>query len=255
MFFLLSKLFWFVVAPSHVIIWLIIAAAILLYLNRIRTAKWVASAAAVIAVLIGLLPFGAWLMAGLENNYPLRKTPTHVDGIIVLGGGSRTDIFLARQSIATDHGLPRLVETAMLARRYPNARVVFTGGSGDPRQQNFPEAITARHILLGLGVPPAQLVVEGKSRNTWENFVFTKQIIKPRPGETWLLVTSAFHMPRALGIAERVGWQVQPWPVDYFTTDHIRFTPEAVIDNIERTDIAFHEYLGLLTYRLSGKSA
>nr|WP_243846462.1 YdcF family protein [Rhizomicrobium palustre] len=201
------------------------------------------------------MPVGAWLIQGVENRYEHPAAPNRVDGILILGGGSKTDILLSRHALGMDHGLVRLVEGAVLARQYPSAKVVFSGGSGDPRHQEMPEAISARAILLSLGVPPERLTIEGKSRNTWENFVFTKEIVKPKPGDTWLLVTSGFHMPRSAGIAQKVGWKVLPWPVDFTTPARVPFSPETVPENLERTDLAVHEYIGAVIYRLTGKAS
>lgn len=256
MFFLLSKIFWLIAAPSHVLAWTIIAAAVLMFFGRVRAARWVAAASACITILFGFLPLGIWLMQQHENLYPHPPVPSHVDGILILGGGSDPAIVLGRHAlVGGDFGSTRLTGAAILAKRYPSARIVFTGGSGDPRQQEIGEAVSAKIVLLSLGIAPQRLTFEGKSRNTWENFVFTKAIVKPKPGETWLLATSAFHMPRSMAIACKTGWKVTPWATDYLTAPHIRFQPENFADNLRITDLVFKEYLGMAVYRLSGKAA
>ena len=254
MFFLLSKLFWLLAAPSHLIAWLSIASAILLFSGKGRAARWTSLACAILFVAFGFLPLGAWLLQRHEDLYARPAYPAQVDGILILGGGNDPDIVLGRNALTVDPALSRQVAASVLARRYPTARIVFTGGSGDPRRQNVSESTSAFRILTALGVSPARLILEKKSRNTWENFVFTKALVKPKPGETWLLATSAFHMPRAMAIAKRVGWPIEPWPTDYMTAKKIRFAPEDLILNLEKTDTVFREYAGILVYRLSGKA-
>lgn len=255
MFFLLSKLFWLAIAPSHLLVWLMIAVAVLLYLNRLRPAKRLAIASAVFGVAIGVLPVGPWLMRAIENGYARPAYPAHVDGVLVLGGGQDTALFRSRGVIGTDEALPRLVATAELARRYPAARVVFAGGSGRPGDLQNSESGVAKVILLGLGVAPERLILEGKSRNTFENFTFAKALVKPKPHETWLLVSAAFHLPRATAIARRVGWTVVPWPANYYTSRGLGYRPDDILKNVNLTDQAVHELIGLAVYRISGKSA
>ena len=255
MFFLLSKLFWLVFVPSHLIVWLVLAAALLLWRNRPHQARWPAIAAAALLILFGVLPTGAWLTQRLENTDTRPAYPDRVDGVLILGGGNDPIILKSRGVMAPDRALSRLVAAYELSRRYPEARIVFSGGSGEITDQSISESTAAQRILFEIGLSESRLTLEGKSRNSWENFVFTKGIVKPKAGEIWLLATSAFHMPRAMAISRRVGWTMVPWPTDYMTGRRLRYSLQNVPQNLERTDTAIHEYIGLLTYRLSGKSA
>ena len=116
------------------------------------------------------------------------------------------------------------------------------------------EARTARAILTGLGLAPQRIVLEAASRNTWENFVFSRAIVKPKPGQSWVLVTSAFHMPRAMAIATKTGWPMLAWPSDYSTAADNHFEFIEFPDNLKRFDLAVHENIGLLAYRLTGRA-
>ena len=253
MFFLASKLFWMIFAPSNLALWLILAGAVLLLLKRERPAKWCTLSGVGMFVAFGLLPLGVWLMQPLENRYPHPPLPAQVDGILILGGGLNADMLPARGVIGMRDAAPRLIGAFDLARRYPASRVVFSGGN--PDKPESPEAAAAKHILRQIGLPPGRLLLEDKSRNTWENFVFSKKLAKPKPGEVWVLCTSAYHMPRAMGVARRVGWKVIPWATDYRTYGHSRYSPLSLIENLERSDIAVHEWIGLLVYRLKGRTA
>jgi uncharacterized SAM-binding protein YcdF (DUF218 family) len=113
-----------------------------------------------------------------------------------------------------------------------------------------------RELWLSLGVPAEQMVFEEKSRNTWENAVFTRDLVKPKPGETWLLVTSAWHMPRSVGIFRHVGFPVVPYPVAYRTFgDGREFRGYvSILDRLALLDLGVREWIGLLAYRLAGKT-
>jgi uncharacterized SAM-binding protein YcdF (DUF218 family) len=177
------------------------------------------------------------------------------DGIIALGGVvSSTTV--PRGAIGLSQDAERLTETATLAHRYPNARVVFSGGTFGARSEAENEAVIAERFLTDLGVDKSRITLEPRSLSTEQNAVFTRDIIMPQPGQRWLLVTSASHMPRAVGAFRRAGFPVVPYPVGYTTTglpgDYwtIRFEVSA---NLVRTDIAIHEWLGLIAYRLTGR--
>jgi len=252
---MLSKFVGAIIQPSHLIVWLGVISAVLAFSNRPRLARVFAAIATIVLVAFGFGPVGMWAVYHLENTYTRPAFPEHVDGVIVLSGGSNSAVLLSRGVLAPDQALGRLVTAYELSRRYPDARIVFTGGSGSTNPRALPETIAAQRILTDMGLAPARLTLEGKSRNTWENFVFTKAIVKPKPGETWLLATSAFHLPRSMAIAKRVGWLVVPWPTDYLTTRRFHYSPSDVLKNLQMADLAMHEYVGLLVYRLTGRSA
>lgn len=253
MFFILSKLFWLFFAPSHLALWVTIAGVTLLFLKRERAGRWCTATGAALFVAFGYLPTGFWLMRPIENRYPHPPLPAHVDGILVLGGGLSANVLVSRGEIGMPESESRLVGAFELSRRYPEARVVFSGGT--PDAMAIPETVAAQHVFDQMGLAPNRLTLENRSRNTWENFVFTKALVKPNPGEVWILCTSADHLPRAMGIARRVGWKMIPWATDYMTLRHGLTISSAFVDNLKRTDMAAHEWYGLLGYALNGRSA
>ena len=253
MFFVLSKLFWILAQPSHWLGFLVLATAISLMLRWNRAARFCAVAAALLLVLAGFLAVP--LARTLEDQYPRPPLPAHVDGILVLGSGFDTALFRARGAPATNSGIWRLEAGFALARRYPGARLVFTGGSGALGGAPFSEAETARVLLNEMGQDPKQLILEDRSRNTYENILFSKAIVKPKPGEVWLLATAAMHMPRAMAIARKLDWPMTPWPSDYFTAPSGGGNLLSVTGNFAYIDYVVHEWIGLLAYRLSGKAA
>ena len=145
------------------------------------------------------------------------------------------------------------MEGFIAARHHPEARVVFSGGSGALGGSQYSEAETARYVLEGLGLDPTRLTLEARSRNTYENIVFSKEMVKPRPGEVWLLATSAAHMPRAMAIARQQAWPMLPWPTDYMTSPD-RSGTWLGSGGLGLADYAVHEWVGIIAYRLTGKA-
>jgi uncharacterized SAM-binding protein YcdF (DUF218 family) len=202
-------------------------------------------------------PLGNLLLYPLESRFPpwdpSRGAP---DGIIVLGGSVDTDLSAAHRTPVVAHAADRLLAPTELARRYPNARIVFTGGNANLLSTDAREADYSAPILETAGIAKQRLILERESRNTYENAIFTKQLVAPKPGERWLLVTSAFHMPRSIGIFRKAGFDVEAYPVDWRMggrEDLLSFTNSAG-DGLGRTEVAVREWIGLVAYRLMGRT-
>jgi uncharacterized SAM-binding protein YcdF (DUF218 family) len=255
MFFSASKIFWLLVAPSHVLGLLVLAAALFALVGWARMARNFTVAAALLLLAAGILPLGTVMTRALEDRYPRPPWPAHVDGILILSPGFDTATLKERGAPATNAGEMRVVGGFEAARRYPRARVVFSGGSGVLGGAAYSEAETARYIFAQLGLDPARLLLETHSRNTYENILYSKALAQPRRGEVWLMTTSAIHMPRAMGIARKLNWPVLPWPTDYLTGTQSASADFNIVDNLGATDYAAHEWIGFLAYRLTGKSA
>jgi uncharacterized SAM-binding protein YcdF (DUF218 family) len=257
MFFNASKIFWLVAEPISLAIFVGLFGIVLLF-TRFARAGRALTAGGIIALAIGsLTPVGAVLLRPLEDRFPQPSAPlSEPTGIIVLGGAVDTAKSKARHRIYLDADAARMTTGFELARRYPNAQLVFTGGSGSFPREGLAEAISVRDLWLSLGVPAGQMVFEEKSRNTWENALFTRDLVKPKPGETWLLVTSAWHMARSVGIFRRIGFPVVPYPVAYRTFGDGRdFQVSAsAIDRLSMLDLGVREWIGLVAYWLTGKT-
>ncbi|OAE97416.1 hypothetical protein AYJ54_35590 [Bradyrhizobium centrolobii] len=212
----------------------------------------------VLLALATFSPLGFLLLYPLESRFPpwdpSRGAP---DGIIVLGGSVDPDLSAAHHMPVVRHAADRMLAPAELARRYPNARIVFTGGSADLISTDDKEADWSGIVLENTGIPKERLIMERNSRNTYENALFTKKMVAPKPGERWLLVTSAYHMPRSIGLFRKVGFDVEAYPVDWRTggrEDLFTFTNQGA-DGLNRTEIAVREWIGLIAYRLMGRTA
>jgi uncharacterized SAM-binding protein YcdF (DUF218 family) len=256
-FFQLSKLLGFFALPTNLLISLGVLGLLLLLTRFTRLASWLVVTSLVLLAVAGLSPLGKVLILPLEQRFPPWDPSQGVpDGIVMLGGAVLADVSIARGTIALDEAAARLAVTVELARRYPNARILISGGPSSLIYDEEPEAGVAMKELEALGIPHDRISVEEQSRNTVENAVFSRLIANPKPGERWLLVTSAFHMPRAVGTFRAAGFPIEPYPTDYRTRgpgDMVR--PFAVAhDGLQLTDTAAHEWLGLLAYRLTGRT-
>jgi uncharacterized SAM-binding protein YcdF (DUF218 family) len=255
-FFVLSKVFWFVAQPLNLAIFLLLAGLLAGLFRRRRLAATGAVLGTVILVLSAWTSLGAMMLTPLEERFQRPATvPDRIDGIVVLGGGLEGGINLARGGYEVNSGGDRFVEAAVLARRFPDARILLSGGSGELLLPGDLDADTAARFLTALGVSPERLILENKSRNTAENAEFSKAMVNPQPGENWLLVTSGFHMPRSVGLVRKVGFPVIPWPADYRTSgqEGIGLFRDNPLDSLEITTTAVREWIGLTAYWLSGR--
>jgi uncharacterized SAM-binding protein YcdF (DUF218 family) len=257
-FFTLSKVLGFFALPTNFLISLGLLGIILLFTRVTRMASWLIVTSVVLLAVAGLSPLGNVLILPLEQRFPpwdpSRGPP---DGIVMLGGVIMPQVSLQRGSIAFEEGAARFVATVELARRYPNARIVISGGSSSLIYDDGPEAGVAVREFEALGIPHDRISAEEQSRNTIENAVFSRLIANPQPGERWILVTSAFHMPRAIAVFRAADFPIEAYPVDYRTRGPIdAVRPFDVMSiGLRRTDTALHEWLGLLGYRLTGKTS
>ncbi len=199
MFFYAAKVFWFFVQPSGLLLIMMIGGAILLRTGHDRAGRRLIAVSVGVLLLGGLLPVSNWLILPLEQRFARAELAGRaVDGIIVLGGAEDARIWVEREAHALNEAGERFTEAVALARRFPKARVVFTGGSIEILSKPKIGADAARAIFADLGlVDGERLVLETKARDTWENAVFTRALVVPKPEERWLLVTSAWHMPRS----------------------------------------------------------
>lgn len=256
MFFVLSKLSFLFLRPSNAFL-----IAILLGLLLRRTVRFRRWGTAFFSVGLGLLVACAWLglpwllLTPLEQRFPRIDPPAVAPtGIIVLGGSIDT-------SASAETGVPELLDgtermtmAAELARRYPQARLVFTGGIGILGEGGVTEAAVAARLFEGFGIARERIVYEDKARNTRENAVLTWDLVQPKPEETWLLVTSAFHMTRSMGVFRAAGWRnVTAFPVDFRISERHTFLGQNYASlNLFLTDVAVREWIGLAAYRFAG---
>lgn len=256
MFFILSKTIGIMMLPSNFLIGIGLLGVVLCATRFASLGRKLMIASIVLLAIGGLSPMGNWLLYPLESRFPpWNPAQGAPDGIIVLGGPIDADLSAAHDATVIRTAADRIFATAELARRYPNARIVYSGGSGNLISTDARESDYAGRLLESLGIPKSRLIMERQSRNTQENAEFSKALVQPKSGERWLLVTSAYHMPRSVGLFRKAGFPVEPYPVDWRVGGRralLEFT-NIEDDGLGRTDLGFREWLGLLAYWITGR--
>lgn len=258
LYFLASRAFWFLFSPANFLIFLAVAGVGALFTRFARLGRNLLVGVTAAYVVCGFGPIGNILIRPLEDRFPRPSEPMSAPaGIIVLGGALKAELTNARgvTTLAEEGG--RMTETAILALRFPSARIVFSGGSADMGPGERDEAHAARQLLVSLGIPAERILMENRSLNTEENALLTRELVPPLAGQQWLLVTSAVHTPRAMGVFRHAGFNVVAYPTDYLTEGSpadfwkIRASPNT---GIAILDAAAHEWAGLIAYRLMGRT-
>jgi uncharacterized SAM-binding protein YcdF (DUF218 family) len=251
MMFYLSKIAWGIFQPSSAVLIFFAAGGFFTAAGRTRAAIRLFVSGAILYVLFGFAPLSNWLLAPLEKQASAvaAKDLDGAAGIIVLGGAIEGRSVLGDQAPHLNEAGERMIDAVRLAVRYPSLPVVFTGGP-DPffgRDGHESEAELARQFFERFNITPPRLMLEGRSRNTRENAVETAKLLRPRAGQKWILVTSAFHMPRAKALFEAQGFEILAWPVDFKTSGFRgswRLFPRAS-DGLKRMDFVAKEWVGL----------
>ena len=256
MFFVLSKTAAFFLLPSNFLFAIGLVGLLLLFTRWRRAGVRLMAASFVLMALAAFLPVGRLLEHPLETRFPpwnpARGAP---DGIVVLGGTISPVLSRVYGATQLSGSAERVTVIAKLARDYPKARFVYSGGDASLFANGGREADYVLPLLATFGVPRNRVLLESRARNTYENAVFTKALVKPKPGERWLLVTSAQHMPRAIGCFRRAGFPVEAYPVDWHVLPRLRLSLGKKFGaGLATLDDAAHEWLGLLFYRLSGRT-
>jgi uncharacterized SAM-binding protein YcdF (DUF218 family) len=256
LFFFLSKTIGKMLLPTNFLIGVGVIGMLLLATRWASLGRKLMIFSVLLLAICGFSPLGNWLLYPLESRFPpwdaARGAP---DGIIILGGSIDASLSAAHGGAVVRSEADRIIAAAALARQYPNARILFTGGSANLISNEAREADYAGALFESLGISKARLMTERHSRNTQENAEFSKAMAAPKSGERWLLVTSAFHMPRSVGLFRKAGFTVEPYPVNWRvggSSDLLAFSSVAD-EGLDRTEIALREWIGLIAYRASGK--
>jgi uncharacterized SAM-binding protein YcdF (DUF218 family) len=261
-FYIASKILWFFLTPSNLIFAAIAIGTILvLWSNKFqKSGRRILGLGTFMLLICGLGPVGAALTIPLEKRFPLLvndQTPQPT-GIIILGGAVRSRSAMASPDmLELNEAGERITALIYLAKLYPNAKIVFSGGIGDILDFGIPEADEVKNTISRLGVDPERILYERKSRNTHENAVFSKDLAQPKQGERWLLVTSAWHMPRSMGCFRQAGFDVEAYAVDFRSNgwQDLLHSSGSVGAGLRTTDVAWREWLGLIAYRLTNKTS
>lgn len=227
--------------PTNLAIFAAIGATVAMRKGERRLSARLWLGALLTLALFGFSPLTTAITFPLEQRFPPPPAGLPAPrGIIVLSGG-----------------IERVIGAAVLARRYPNARVIYSGGPNDPDTNENLDAEQAFDLMTKLGIPASRITIDVRARSTYENAIFTRDIVKPMPQEHWILVTSAIHVPRAVGVFRRQGFTVVAYPIAYKTSGHVsdfwQFRSDAG-GGLALGDAALHEWAGLIVYRMLGET-
>jgi len=252
LFFIASKGAWFFLRPDTLLVILFALPLVFLRLGRVQAGSRLLALALSITIVIGVLPVDNLVLIPLERLHPANPKIEQPTGIIVLGGAEDVAPRYGGSMAQVNHAADRLIATIYLARQFPEAVVLYSGGSAVFSQVEQKPWQVGPNILRQLGLPEDRLIVEGRSRSTAENAVLSLATAPNEGKGTWVLVTSASHMPRALASFCAAGWRnLIPFPTDYRGKDVIGWR---LLRNLEILSIGIKEWVGLLAYRLTGRT-
>ena len=251
-----SKLVWFFLSPDRLFLILLIIGGGLLFTRWQKSGRRLIAVITLVYVIIAVFPVADLLINPLEERFPMPElTNIPPNGIIVLGGAENTEETLIRGQVVLQDTAERLTAFIYLARYYPTARLIVSDSSSSLTHSDLNGAVTARQLFSDLGLDVSRVEFEEKSRNTYENAVFTMKQVQPASSERWLLVTSAFHMPRAIASFRKQGWNPIAYPVDYRGNKgrvHLKFDPAG---SLVKLSLVIKEYVGLFAYWAMGRSS
>jgi uncharacterized SAM-binding protein YcdF (DUF218 family) len=251
--FILGKLVWALSQPGNLLLLCLLAGVFLLLRGR-RRGELLVVISAIGFLLLAVAPIGPAMLLVLEQRFPRPpKLPDRIDGILVLGGAVDPRLSLAYGEAVFNGSVARVLGGIALARKHPEAKLALVGGEGELFPVGFAESRATEGFMLDEGIPATRIIVEERSRSTHENAVFAKDLIRPGPGQNWILVTSAFHMPRAVASFRAVDWLVIPYPVDFKVDPGTWLRANFnLLDGLGTSTIAGKEWAGLVGYRLRG---
>ena len=263
-FFSLSRLYWLYFNPINILIYFLLIGFIFNFFNKKKIFKIINLITFILFILIVVLPNGTYMLWKLENSYSIPKVfPKGIDGILILGGGTDRRLTYQYGQITLNGNVERLTESIDLIRRFPNAKIIYSGGT--PTLSKIKPKLTgidvAKMFYTRMGVDINRIIFEDKSKNTYENLVLSKKFIDNKNDEKWLLVTSAFHMKRAMSVAEKLKLNFIPYPVDFTLNKNYRWTRKYIkgttsfLANMNDFQLAAHEYFGLIAYYLTKRAS
>jgi uncharacterized SAM-binding protein YcdF (DUF218 family) len=242
-----------VLQPGNLLMLCLLGGVLFFLVSRGRRGKVLVGISLLGFLVLAVAPIGPAMVLALEERFPRPQLPERIDGILVLGGAVDPALSLSYGETVFGSAVARVLAGIALARRYPEAKLALIGGEGGFVPVGLPESRATSGFVLEQGIVPERVILEERSRSTHENAVDAKELIRPAPGATWILITSAYHMPRSIASFDAVGWPVIPYPVDY------RIDPRTglranfnLLDGLSAATLASKEWAGLLGYRLMG---
>jgi uncharacterized SAM-binding protein YcdF (DUF218 family) len=255
--FLASKIFWLVAQPLSIAFLSILVGVLLIFARFRRSGGVFASLGLVVLFLSLFTTAGPYFLQTLEERFARPSPPpAEVACIIVLGGAFENVVIASRGGIEFNQAADRFIEAVRLAKAYPAARILVSGGDGSISGAYEGDARASQGFFDAFGIAADRVIREEASRTTFENAAYTRDLLAANRLQRCALVTSAYHMPRSVGLFRANGIEVVPWPADYRTSGNVRlgfdFTQPSL--NAQLATTAAKEWTGLLAYYLLGRT-
>lgn len=239
---------WWIINIDLLFILFLLISSLLLLFNKRKWGKRFLIVSCSGFIFFAVVPIGLWTFEILENRFPkMSVIPPHAKGMILLGGTFDPMTTLGRGETAYNPAAGNFIKFIELAKENPHLQLVYTGNSFENE--------TAKKEFKALGIDPSIVQFADNAKDTKENAIKTKELLNPNPEDHWLLVGSAYHIPRAVGLFRRAGFNVIPFPVDYHTPGN--YEPWFFLGlklNLDGWQVSSREWLGLLINYLMGRS-
>lgn len=255
--FYLSKVFWFLFNPFNLIIIFLIFGFFSYKFKKFFLANFFYYISLSFFLIFAILPTGPYLVYFLEKDF--HKTnyyPEKLDGILILSGATNPFLTKEYDQINLGEGAERLIESYFLIKKFPNVKIIFSGGAAYLGYPEITDSSAAKKFYKDMGLDISKIYFENKSRNTFENLFLSKNYAQPKKNENWLLISSAFHLRRALNVGDELDWKLIPYPTDFRQSK--KFIFKFSFDffyNLSQSNLALHEWLGIFYYYLSNKTS
>ena len=248
--FYLSKIFWILINPFNILMFLSILTIFFLFIKKFFFSYLTAFFFIFFFIVFCIIPTGSYLIYVLEKKFHTPFiAPNKVDGILILGGATNANLSSDFNQVTLNNSAERLVESIKIIKKYENAIVVYSGGSGGLIQPKIKHTDVAKRFFIESGLGHRNILFESESRNTYENILFSKKLINPNINQKWVVVTSAHHMNRAILVAEKINWDLIPYPVDFRKPKEFVFSINPkLFSNLTAMNQGMYEWVGLIYY-------
>ena len=255
--FFLSKILWIFFNPINIILFIFFLGFLLRRMKFFKASNTIFVLSFFLFFISGITSTGSYLTFLLEKKYHNKLDfPQNIDGIIILGGATNPYLSKEYNQIIVNGSAERLIESSFLIKKYPNAKIYFAGGSGSLDFSKLSHSTVAKKFYENYNIDTEKFIFDYKSRNTYENILYAKEKFNPKKNENWIVITSAFHLNRAISIGEKLDWKLLPYGTDYRVPKKFKWKISLdFIDNLSNFKFASHEWTGLIAYYMMGRSS
>ena len=256
MYFFLSK----VLAPflnlTNFLIFILITSYIFKKFFLKKTNKFINYSTLLILIVFSFFPVGKNLINTLEEKYLISNIPDNYEYIVVLAGGENVYTTSITNKVSLNGSVERLIASVKLANKKNNSKIIFLGGSGFLKKHTLDEADVARRFFIDINFDLNRVIFINDTRNTIENLQKLKKL-NIEYKDNLILITSAFHMDRALLISKKLNLNLIPYAVDFrsysgsgkdsFMNYYQTFS---LVSNLKSINLYFRELLGIITVKI-----